>query len=574
MGIGNMLKEFIKTLPGMSTVDVKVSITVPSHTNDIEFSAGAIFYIIVLCFIMLLWISGMIVQYTKLLDKQDYNDESVVKLEERKSKLGLFFLSWSPALNAEKLFTVKPSGDQTLNSLNGVRVLSICWVIVGHGFGFVFLSPVTNGTTSMDIVKEPLFGIIPGGVFAVDSFFFLSGLLSFYLLAIKMYPRQGKTNFFMIYFHRYYRLIFPVLFVEGFAIYLFKHLGDGPYYPQVAGGLADICDKYWWSNFLFINNLVPWVMNDECISWVWYLANDWQFFLMTPPIVYLYCKKRHFGFITCALLIIICMLINGIYTAMYDFSISIMGVFKENPMDLLYSKPYARMGAYFVGGIVGLSYFEYSTKEKYREFENTLSTGIFLKLKNSRLLSLFSLLFGFGLTSLFVFPQGQYLKDCGLVSPNCWSKFPAVIYNATSRPMFVTGIALAIMPTLVGRLRAVNGFLSNEIFSVLARLNYMVYLIHCLVMFWILADLRQGNYVNFVNQWYFSIGIMIFSFLFSIPTTMMFEVPFMNIEKYILFPAPQKKGAVKESKPKNGAHYEPLVEENETFDTIKKQKEI
>lgn len=101
-------------------------------------------------------------------------------------------------------------------------------------------------------------------------------------------------------------------------------------------------------------------------------------------------------------------------------------------------------------------------------------------------------------------------------------------------------------------------------------------MIHPLVMVWITCDQRQGNYVNFVNQWYYSIGLMVFTFLFAIPTTLAFEVPFMNIEKSILFPtknvkAKAEQNMIKSVNSKNGVHYEPISEDN-TLDVSLKDK--
>ena len=186
----------------------------------------------IIFFIVLLWVLGIVVQYTNLGNKLPVQngDDTTSKVEERKTKWALLLYSFSPINNLEKLFTVKEGGDQTLAVLNGVRVLSIGWVIVGHGFSFIQFAPIVNMSTMNLMLKDTFFGIVPGGFYAVDSFFFLSGFLTFCLLASKMYPKKGKINFGLLYFHRYYRLIFPIIFVTGFTMFVMTHLGDGPFY--------------------------------------------------------------------------------------------------------------------------------------------------------------------------------------------------------------------------------------------------------------------------------------------------------------------------------------------------------
>ena len=300
----------------------------------------------------------MIIQFTSIGDKQNYDDEDIenTKVEDRKNKLALFFYAWSPTANIEKLFTVKPNADQTLSTLNGVRVLSICWVMVGHGFGFGLFAPVRNITTFANIFENSLFGIVPGGFYAVDTFFFLSGFLSFYLLTVKTYKKSSILSWPLIYFHRYYRLIFPIIFVTLLTCFIIPYLGSGPAYRKSWEGFKIPCREYWWTNLLFINNLYPVSVVDACIPWVWYLANDFQFFLMTPPLIYLYCRNRYVGFALTFLLVFASMLANCIDTATKGYSVILSGGDGQGGM-ITYIKPWFRMGAYFVGGLMGLSFF-------------------------------------------------------------------------------------------------------------------------------------------------------------------------------------------------------------------------
>ena len=46
-------------------------------------------------------------------------------------------------------------------------------------------------------------------------------------------------------------------------------------------------------------------MYEECAPWVWYLAIDLQLFLLTPPIIYAYCRKRVLSYAICCLLVLI-----------------------------------------------------------------------------------------------------------------------------------------------------------------------------------------------------------------------------------------------------------------------------
>lgn len=223
----------------MQGVDIVVEVQVTSQINAEGFNAGTYTMFAVILFIVLLWIVGIVVQYTNFgnIPLDPSLNPTEVNTEDKKSKFALFFYSFNPIINLQKLVTVKEGGDQTLTVLNGVRVISICWVIIGHAFTFIQFVPILNIQTMYSLFDHHLFALVPGGLYAVDTFFFLSGFLSCYLLAVKAYPKKGKINWLLVYFHRYYRLIFPVVFVTFFSMFVIQFLADGPFYRR---GLENI----------------------------------------------------------------------------------------------------------------------------------------------------------------------------------------------------------------------------------------------------------------------------------------------------------------------------------------------
>ena len=419
-----------------------------------------------------------LVEFTSLWNHEriTVNDQEKLKIEDYKTKCGLFFYSFSPVNNIKKLFTINKSGDQSLTVLNGIRVISMCWVIIGHSFNFILLVPTVNSANLPLMFNSILFGIVPAGVYAVDIFFFLSGLLTCYLLILKMYPKKGSINFLLVYFHRYYRLIFPLLFVQGLSMCLIRYLGDGPIYRQSWDSLLKKqWEKYWWSHLFFINNLIPWKTSDEWIVWAWYLANDFEFFLITPPILYLFCKSRISGYIAIYVLLIATMLSNAIIYGYYN--ISPAGKSEEiDFQNFIYIKPWVRIGPYLIGILFGLGVFELKMKEKYHELKDTLFNSFFEKLCNSRTLSASSAVIGTLFMILCCLPIGYvYAK---WLQTNCLSRLSSALFGMWSRSLFVIGLGLIIAPTIVGRLRFLIYFLGSETCAVLARLNYVVYLMH------------------------------------------------------------------------------------------------
>lgn len=201
------------------------------NTVDTSFTAGSVMMMLVICTIFLLWIAGMVVAYTNVGNKSPGLDEE--KVEHKKSKWALLLYSFNPFSNLNKILTVKTNGDKTLEVLNGVRVFSMCWVIIGHAFFFSLVVPFTNVQTISSVISPFKTGIIAGGTYAVDVFFWLSGFLTFYIITTKLYAKKeisGIGGFIMLYVHRYIRLVIPLAFVQFFMMTLLAYFGDGPLY--------------------------------------------------------------------------------------------------------------------------------------------------------------------------------------------------------------------------------------------------------------------------------------------------------------------------------------------------------
>ena len=196
---------------------------------------------------------GTFVQYTSLFNKdteaKPANDEELV---DSKTPLGLFFLSFAVPRNMKKLFLGKGEAYPNLKVLNGTRNLSIGYMIIGHTFVFQAFMPLSPETDFFAVLKQWPITIINGGFFSVDVFFFLSGFLSAFVLVQNLLPRGGRVNFLILYFHRFLRLILPVIAITMFTATLLRFLGDGPLWPQWIAPLIKTCESSWWSNLLFI----------------------------------------------------------------------------------------------------------------------------------------------------------------------------------------------------------------------------------------------------------------------------------------------------------------------------------
>ncbi|CAN0194528.1 unnamed protein product, partial [Laminaria digitata] len=54
-------------------------------------------------------------------------------------------------------------------------------------------------------------------------------------------------------------------------------MGQGPFWYRWEY-FTGLCDRFWWSNVFYVNNMVPWheEATQECFYHTWYLADDMQ----------------------------------------------------------------------------------------------------------------------------------------------------------------------------------------------------------------------------------------------------------------------------------------------------------
>ena len=87
-------------------------------------------------------------------------------------------------------------------------------------------------------------------------------------------------------------------FLIFFLSTLWRHCGSGPNHSFETE--AEDCARNFWVNLLYINNFNGIVEDptpqSECLGVTWYLANDMQFFLIAPPIIYVTWHWKKIGF--------------------------------------------------------------------------------------------------------------------------------------------------------------------------------------------------------------------------------------------------------------------------------------
>ncbi|CAL4148593.1 unnamed protein product, partial [Meganyctiphanes norvegica] len=197
-----------------------------------------------------------------------------------------FILPFAVTLNLKKIFTINPRpAPETITCLNGMRVMSMCWVIWGHQNMKTLLALANQNNLHM--IDNFLFAIARNAHVSVDSFFFLSGLLVCYGVFREM-SKTGSLNIIMYYVHRIIRLTPPLCMAVWYFSTLNRFTIRGPIpfsYSPKPTDLADYCRNFGWKDIAYVSNIA--FRNNQsipegCMGQCWYTSVDTQLYVLAP----------------------------------------------------------------------------------------------------------------------------------------------------------------------------------------------------------------------------------------------------------------------------------------------------
>ena len=143
----------------------------------------------------------LVATFADIIRRLRWPDSSIVNLTNR------LWLSFSLCYNSPKVLSTKTSSD-SIKPLYGMRVLSLIWIIIAHTYLTMDFRATGRLLLTQNITKGFFFQIILNASLAIETFFFLSGLLVTYstLRKINSTSQWGKLNWISYYIHRYVRM--------------------------------------------------------------------------------------------------------------------------------------------------------------------------------------------------------------------------------------------------------------------------------------------------------------------------------------------------------------------------------
>lgn len=440
-----------------------------------------------------------------------------------------FFLCFGLHKNARQVLSTEVPKN-AIGCINGIRTISMMWVILGHLYFFGMLSPLDNPLTVAKIFHTYKFLPISNAYVSVDTFFLLSGLLVAFLGLRRMDKNEGCLNIPMFYLHRFIRLTPPYMFVILFWNNIFPLIITGPLSQNYRNDeFQEACNNYWWTNLLYINNFYP-KMAKECLGWSWYLANDMQFYIISPIfLILIYRFDRHFefsryryffGYLIIAVACFISFIVTASIIGVKNYPVLITAaIFPGNPrskhiqesQDELYIKPYIRAPPYLVGILLGY----------------ILSRKVTIKPRYKKLL------YSIGWISSILFAYGVIFGPWGVFKKGgeFFTLTQAVCYGSLHRLAFGISVAWVIYACHNKAAGYINDLLSMRVWVPMSRLTFGAYLLHPLViMFFFNA---QGNAYHYAENLvvFDFISLTFVSYACAFLLAVFVEYPVSNLEK-------------------------------------------
>nr|CRZ23040.1 BMA-NRF-6 [Brugia malayi] len=452
-------------------------------------------------------------------------------------------LAFSIYTNGRNILRTEKRSNQ-IHCLHGTRVLSMFWIILGHSYYYIISSlTVDNLLPAMIAFPQKIFNlIIVQAPLAVDSFFYLSGMLTSYLFMRKFEAEAAKGRsiysldmWSLFYIHRYIRLTPIYLMIMVLDVTLFTHFSDGPFWRPIE---ANYCRKSWWTNLIYMNNFLLQDV-EVCMGWTWYMANDMQFHIFSPVLLILLYRNQLVGIIIALSLITVSSLAHLFIILANNYPPApILTAKLQLVQDLstywpdVYVKPYIRCNPYIIGILVGYAVYKCTLRPTFPRWK--VVAGWML----STVLGL-----------LAVFGLYNYARTGDISDP------ARIIYALFGRNAYALSLAWITFACATGYGGAVNNILGWRAWIPLSRITFCAYLIHpILLQIYYLSRPHAFHFTtvyqmaSFFQLYQFAIAVAM-AYFTGLFLSLAFEVPVSNLETLLIDKIMEKIKAHRRRKP-------------------------
>ena len=478
-----------------------------------------------------------------------------------------------------------PAAGVDLRVTNGLRVLSMWFVILGHtiSYGEWFNSVAYPSVAiapylwSVSFFSKWYQGFFFSGWYSVDTFLFIGGLVcgSRASLAVEQHKQrhaQADTplgarlrselkfwGFFAL--SRWLRLLPSLVMVIVSFWFLVPSFGSSPWWQRhwdIVYG--EQCGDYWWSTVLLIQNFIPAPRDPNaldtstgiCLGPSWYLAVDFQLHVFVAPLVlctWHYAPQVARWARDGALHLPGTALIGAMLAATVAATAGVVVTrncvlqgYGVGDFYFYYIKPWVRAPPYLFGLLLGLLLHNLSKLEPRGGLSprggKTRLEEVARALPKPAVLGALAFAVALMLTLCWVtngyFATSSPWPPLSVMTESNWSNAEAYAYQTVR--FFAWGLAMFVLGgvLLIGRGGLVAGVLSGAVWGPLAKLTYGAYLLQGPVIeavYW--GQQTEPVFFTFAGSLGRTIKFIVCSYVFGFFLYMLVEAPFGNLQKLV-----------------------------------------
>ena len=251
------------------------------------------------------------------------------------------------------------------------------------------------------------------------------------------------------------------------------------------------------------------------------------FFLFSLIILYVYYRNRKAGYLMAGITFAITFA-SSFYTS-YHYGLSNSFLKYDSKFFKYYYAPYNRFPSYCIGLICGFIYYQWKQEGKLKNIVASLEKNTFLR-------TLISFL-GFAGMITIVWQMYWFNKDIEKVT-----KIQDMLQFGLSRPLFVIGLFMFCIPTLLGKGIILKYIFDNAFWEISSNFTYATYLLHLIVLKVYMMTITAGYSFSLARSFFIFYAVALVVYILGYVFTVIFESPIVLLEvRFILPPNKPKK---------------------------------
>uniref|UniRef100_A0A915BP85 Nose resistant-to-fluoxetine protein N-terminal domain-containing protein n=2 Tax=Parascaris univalens TaxID=6257 RepID=A0A915BP85_PARUN len=430
---------------------------------------------------------------------------TVVEVSEKnnlRSPDTLSFLGRCVSMRLNGYEALRTKREHAYHSVQGLQVILVAFIITANCYSYM-MPYIENVLFSYDMVHSWLMQPLNNFSMHTDALIAINALFTSLLLRKSLVTTFDVKK---LYVKRLLQVLPAFAFLVIFMTLIFERLSSGPMWNH--GELIDRCESSWWKNILFISNLFS--VEETCVDGGYLLALEAQFFIVLIPLLHL--SNRYKSPLIAIAVGGLCASIAYVFYLVYSDSLPPSLILTTEPipnesmrlyLDTIYTKPWSRAPAFLIGFLSSFLF------KKPNKLDEIIAVAIWL------------LLFASGVFILFaLFPYSTQKSS---------SPFFAAFYAALHRPAWCLIVCVIIYLCYRKNGREFGAFLEWRLFTPLARVTYLVFIISEPVSLFFFSSLHRPLYATHWSTLYIALGTIVLSYIFALTLDVFISRPIRNL---------------------------------------------